>query len=53
VHPGERAAEVAAATPWDWPAGAPPRVPVTETPDRSVLETLRSLDPDRVWTGDG
>lgn len=53
VHPGERSAEVAVATPWEWPAGAPLQVPATEVPDCRVLETLRSLDPDRVWTGDG
>jgi hypothetical protein len=28
-------------------------VAVTEVPDRQTLETLRPLDPDRVWTGDG
>jgi len=53
VHPGERAAEVVAATPWGWPGGAAVDVPVTEVPDRQTLETLRALDPDRVWTGDG
>jgi glutaconate CoA-transferase, subunit B len=53
VHPGERASEVVAATPWGWPEGPPPEVPVTGVPDRDILETLRALDPDRIWTGDG
>lgn len=53
VHPGERAADVVAATPWGWPDSAPPEVQATEAPDRSTLETLRALDPLRIWTGDG
>lgn len=60
VHPGERAPEVVAATPWGWPekvaaAELPelPEAPVTAAPDPATLATLRKLDPDRVWTGDG
>jgi len=53
VHPGERAGDVVAATPWDWPDGPRRDVPVTEVPDRQTLETLRALDPERIWTGDG
>jgi glutaconate CoA-transferase, subunit B len=53
VHPGERAAEVVSATPWGWPEGPPPEVPVTAIPDRQTLESLRALDPERIWTGDG
>jgi glutaconate CoA-transferase subunit B len=53
AHPGERAAEVLAATPWGWPDSPRPEVPVTEVPDRQTLETLRALDPDRIWTGGG
>ena len=53
VHPGERAAEVVAATPWGWPEEvAVSEVPVTAAPDPPTLATLRKLDPDRVWTGD-
>jgi len=39
--------------PWGWPAGEPRAAPVTKAPDREVLEALRALDPERVWTGDG
>ena len=53
VHPGEQAADVVAGTPWGWPAGEPRAAPVTKAPDREVLEALRALDPERVWTGDG
>jgi glutaconate CoA-transferase, subunit B len=52
VHPGERAAEVLADTPWGWPEGPPPEVPETPAPDPATLEALRALDPDRVWTAD-
>jgi glutaconate CoA-transferase subunit B len=53
VHPGERAAEVVAATPWGWPGEAAPEAPLTRLPDPGTLATLRKLDPDRIWTGDG
>ena len=52
VHPGERAAEVLADTPWGWPEGPPLEVPETPAPDPATLEALRALDPDRVWTAD-
>ncbi len=53
VHPGEDAAVVVDDTPWGWP-DPPVRAPaVTLPPSAEVLQTLRALDPDRVWTGDG
>ena len=51
VHPGERAEEVAADTPWAWPR-PPAAAPTTEPPDAATLRALRALDPDRVWTAD-
>jgi glutaconate CoA-transferase subunit B len=53
VHPGETAAAVVADTPWGWP-DPPGRTPaVTRPPSARVLRTMRALDPERVWTGDG
>jgi glutaconate CoA-transferase subunit B len=52
VHPGESAAEVAAATPWAWPERRPQAAPTTEPPSPEALHALRALDPDRVWTSD-
>ena len=53
VHPGETAGGVVAGTPWGWPDAPAPAAAVTEPPEAEALRTLRALDPDRVWTGDG